>query len=142
MKKRPWHLFVIAIFMILLYSMGIYDFFMMISHNTAYYNSHHYGNIVYEYFTNYPFYFLILWVTNLLGGIIAPILLLFKNKLSRDFALISTLAQFLLLTFTFAFRNRLEVFGTDIAVFDIFILIFTLCLYIYCVYVFRNKKKK
>ena len=32
------------------------------------------------YFTNYPIFFLILWIGNLLGGILTPIFYIFKNK--------------------------------------------------------------
>lgn len=79
-RKNPWHLWFIALFLLFMYSMGIYDLFMMLSHNEGYYLSHGYGNQVIKYFTNYPMYFGALWVTNLICGFTAPILLMIRMK--------------------------------------------------------------
>lgn len=133
-----WHLWSIAIFMIFIYLMGVYDFFMMLSHNKAYYASHGYGQGVIKYFTNYPFYFMIFWIINLLAGFISPILLILKDEHSKNLALLSVIADMILLILTFTFRNRWNVLGSRIAVFDFFILAITFGLYLYCRYVFNK----
>src|SRR5574344_2294631 len=108
MKKIKWYGYTFILFVLFMYIMGIYDFFMMLSHNSEYYLSHNYGKEVIEYFTNYPIYFMIFWIVNLLTGFISPLLLTLKKKLSKYLALVSSISQLILLLLTFAFRNRLE----------------------------------
>ncbi len=138
MVSRKWHLWIVSIFMIFMYFMGIYDFFMMLSHNKAYFASHGYGQVVIEYFTNYPLYFMVFWIVNLLAGFISPILLILKDERSKNLALISTIADAILLILTFAFRNRWYALGIRVAVFDFFILVITFGLYLYCRYIFKE----
>lgn len=136
-KKAPWHLWFIGIFFIFMYANGVYDYFMMLGHNVNYYNTKGYGESVVQYFTNYPIPFLILYTTNIFAGILAPILLLFKKKIAIYFALVSAISDTVLLFLTFLFRNRLNVLGLNIALFDIGIAVITFGLYFYC-----NKMKK
>lgn len=142
MKKIKWYGYTFILFVLFMYIMGIYDFFMMLSHNSEYYLSHNYGKEVIEYFTNYPIYFMIFWIVNLLTGFISPLLLTLKKRLSKYLALVSSISQLILLLLTFAFRNRLEVLGLNIAIFDIFILLMTFGFYIYCKYIFKVKEDK
>ncbi|MDH6364872.1 hypothetical protein M2139_001873 [Enterococcus sp. PF1-24] len=132
MKKTKWYGYLFALIMIFMYVMGIYDFFMMLTHNEAYYLSHNYGPQVIEYFTAYPFYFMIFWIINLLAGLAEPLLFILKKKAAVITALTATLAQFILLVLTFALRNRLAVLGTGVALFDVGILLLTLLFYLYC----------
>ncbi|MDL2234003.1 hypothetical protein LJC63_10575 [Ruminococcaceae bacterium OttesenSCG-928-L11] len=131
-KKHPWHLWLIVLLVAFMYGMGIYDMPMMLSHNGDYYASHGYGQAVAEYFTNYPVYLLALWLVNLLSGFLSPLILIFNARTAKYVALTSSIADAALLLFTFAFRNRLTVLGTSIAVFDIFILFMTIGFYLYC----------
>ena len=131
-RKNPWHLWIIALFLLLMYSMGIYDLFMMLGHNEDYYLSHGYDIQVIKYFTDYPIYFGALWVTNLICGFIAPILLIIRIKSAKIFAFISAISDLLLIILTSIFRNRLQVLGAKVAYFDVFILLITIGLYIYC----------
>ncbi|MGY3777817.1 hypothetical protein [Isobaculum melis] len=121
-------------FMIFMYAMGIYDLLMMLSHNSSYYQVHGYGQSVVAYFTNYPFPFLILWIANLMTGVLAPIflLLLKKKNIAKKMALISTIADAILLLGTFLLKNRLAVLGPTIARFDLFILFLTFSYYLFC----------
>lgn len=133
MKKRPWHVWVVALFVGFMYTIGCYDFVMMLTHNAAYYASHGYGLEVVVYFTNYPLYFLVFWAANLVCGFAAPILLILKKpKSAKQVAFISTIADALLLAGTFALRNRFAVLGANIALFDMFILVMTFAFYLYC----------
>lgn len=136
-----WHLWVIALFMLFMYAMGIYDIFMMLSHNQAYYTSHGYGQEVTSYFTDYPIYFMVFWIVNLLAGVTSPILLMFKDARSKYFALIAAIADAILLLLTFTFRNRWDVLGSGVAIFDLFILAFTFGLYLYCRHIFKKPTK-
>ena len=80
MKKLKWHGIAFSLLILFIYIMGTYDFFMMLSHNEAYYVSKGYGEIIHDYFTDYPVAGLVLWVGNLVSGLTAPILYLLKNK--------------------------------------------------------------
>lgn len=137
--KRKWLLWVISLFMLFMYSMGIYDFFMMLSHNTSYYASHGYGEIVVKYFTDYPIYFMIFWIVNLVCGFSAPVLLLLGKRTSKIVALISTIADLILIISTSIFRNRFEVLGINVFIFDIFILLITICFYFYCRHIYKER---
>jgi hypothetical protein len=123
-----------SLFMIFMYSMGIYDLFMMLSHNSSYYQIHGYGPSVIHYFTNYPLPFLILWITNLIAGVLSPVFLLIltNKKIAKNMALTSTIADALLLFGTFLLKNRLAVLGLNIALFDLFILFLTFTYYLFC----------
>lgn len=51
--RAPWHLWFIGLFFIFIYANGIYDYFMMLGHDPAYYRAKGYGQAVFEYFTDY-----------------------------------------------------------------------------------------
>lgn len=136
MKKLKWYGILFALFILFLYVMGTYDIFMMLSHNTVYYNSKGYGESAVIYFTNYPLYMLIFWILNLAGGLISPIMYLVKSKHSYKVAFVSAFADFILMLLGIIFRNRISALGINIFCFDLFILITTflygLYLYIAC----------
>lgn len=132
MKKMKWYGYALALFVLFMYAMGTYDFFMMLSHNAAYYADHNYGQEVVEYFTNYPFYFMIFWIINLICGVVSPLLLLVKNRYAEKAALVSLSADLILILLTSVFRNRIGVLGFGTFAFDIFIVVLTLLLYLYC----------
>ena len=140
-NKLKISILLFSIVMAFMYSMGIYDLFMMLSHNSVYYEAHGYNHLVVEYFTNYPIIFLVFWVTNLISGILSPLFILFhKNKkIGIRLALISAVSDFILLIATFLFRNRLEVLGKEVAFFDLFILLLSYGFYKFCKKVYSNE---
>ena len=138
MKKLKWYGVLFALVVLFLYIMGTYDIFMMLSHNKAYYLSKGFGEGVYRYFTDYPVPGLILWIGNLMGGLLAPILYLLKKKCAYQVAYASFLLDLFLILFGVAFRNRFR--GLDLAIicFDIFILVIT---FLFAVYLHWQVKK-
>ncbi len=89
MEKIKWHGVVFALFILFLYIMGVYDIFMMLSFDEAYYASKGYGQSVVEYFTNYPLFGLVFWIGNLAFGLISPTLrvpLVILGELKRRIA--------------------------------------------------------
>lgn len=137
MKKLKWYGVLFALFVLFLYIMGIYDIFMMLSHNAEYYASKGYGKAVISSFTNYPLYMLIFWIGNLTGGLISPVLYFVKSKHSSKIAFISAVFDFILIVLGIAFRNRLNVLGTNIFCFDLFILIVT---FLFGIYLYKANK--
>ncbi len=140
MKKLKWYGVVFSLFILFLYIMGTYDIFMMLSHNVNYYNSKGYGEIVVNYFTNYPVYLLVFWISNLLCGLLSPIMYLVKNKNSYKIAIISFISDFILILLGVIFRNRINALGLNIFYFDLFILIITLLFGIYLYFSNKNEK--
>lgn len=138
MKKLKLSGIIFALFILFLYIMGTYDIFMMLSHNEAYYISKGYGEVVHNYFTNYPVVGLILWIGNLICGLLAPVLYLFKYKKAYIVAYASVIFDLLLILLGAIFNNRFKVFETNIICFDIFILIITL---LFGIYTHINNKK-
>lgn len=131
MKTLKWDGILFSLLLLFIYIMGTYDFFMMLSHNEAYYLSKGYGESVYHYFTDYPVPGLILWIGNLASGLTAPILSLWKNKHAYQAAYISFLLDLLLILFGAIFRNRFRVFDITIIAFDLFILVLTFLFGVY-----------
>lgn len=130
MKKKT-KLYVVSFFMLFIYVMGLIDMFMMLSHNQAYYLAHSYGLDVVEYFTNYPAYFFVLWLFNIICGITSPLLLMFKDKLSITSSLVSFISDLLLIILTVILRNRIGILGIKVFLFDIFILVITFLFYLF-----------
>jgi uncharacterized membrane protein len=130
--RIPWTRWLIGVFFIFVYAYGIYDFFMMLGHDAAYYSSRSYGAVVVTYFTDYPPLLLIFWVTNIVSGVIAPILLLLRSRWAVQVSLISAISILILQFLTFTFRNRWNVLGPWISLFDIAIMLMTFGLFIYC----------
>jgi hypothetical protein len=130
--KTPWHLWLIGFLFIFIYANGVYDYFMMLGHDANYYNSKNYGENVVEYFTDYPFVFLVFYTINIFGGLIAPILLLFRTRWAAFMALVSAVSMLFLEVLTFAFRDRWNVLGAWVSLFDIALLLLTGGFYFYC----------
>jgi hypothetical protein len=130
--KTPWHLWFIGLFFIFLNGVGVYDYFMMLGHNPAYYSSLNLGEAVFTYFTDYPISFKIFWIINLSSGLIASILLLFRNRWAVPVALICVSSLIILDVLTFGFRDRWHVFGPWLSLFDIAILLMMFGLFLYC----------
>lgn len=139
-KRLKWYGILFALFILFLYIMGTYDLIMMLGHNEAYYISKGYGQIVHDYFTNYPIVELVFWIINLLGGLISPVLYLLKHKFASKVAFVSFLSDLILILLGALFNNRFKVFSTFIIGFDMFILFITLLFAIF-IY-FENKSKK
>lgn len=131
-NKQIWHIWLVALFFLFIYANGIYDYFMMLGQNVDYYNAKGYGELVYEYFTDYPIGPLFLWTINVVTGLLAPILLLLRTKWAMRVGLISFISMLGLQGCTFFFMNRWEVFGPWISIFDLTLLVLTFLFFYYC----------
>ncbi len=130
-KKAPWHLWVIAFIFMFLYANSIYDYFMLLSHNEAYYISKGYGAEVHKYFIDYPLLFLALYTVNIISAPISLILMLFRSRRTVYYSFISFTSILLLRILSFAFWNRWVVFGSLISIFDIIFVLLTFGFYCY-----------
>ncbi len=130
--KTPWHLWLAALFFGFIYANGIYDFFMIQSQDINYYHAKGFSDAVFEYFSNYPLVFLILWATHVFCGFIASVLLLLRKHWAVKIALISAICTLIQTPLSFLLRNRWQAFGTFFSLFDIAIMLLTVCFYLYC----------
>ena len=137
MKRLKWYEVVFALFILFLYVMGVYDIFMMLSFDEAYYASKGYGQAVTEYFTNYPVFGLVFWIGNLVFGLVSSIMYLLKKASAYKLAFTSFVCDLLLIIWGVLFRNRFDVLGVNIFCFDIFILLVTLA---FAVYVWKSQR--
>lgn len=128
----PWHLWCVAVFFVLLYVAGVYDYLMIIGLNEAYVSAQNYGAAHIDYFTDYPLLPQIFWTIGIASGLVAPLLLLLRTHWAGLLALTSVISQVCLSLITFGFMNRWDVFGLQQSIFDIFIILMTFGLYLYC----------
>ncbi len=131
-KKPPWHLWFVAVFFILLYAAGAYDYLMILELNEAYFSAENYGATQIAYFTDYPLLPRIFWTIGIASGLVAPILLLLRTRWAVWLALISAASQACLTFITFGFINRWDMFGPQMPIFDMSIIVMTFGLYLYC----------
>ena len=130
--KTQLHLWFIGVFYILVYSIGVYDYFMVHLNNIDYLNSLNVKGDVIAYFANYPLTFTILWAINVFSGPIAATLLLFRNKWAVYVGFTTAISLLCLDVMTFAFRNRWGVFGPRSSITDIIVLLITCGFFFYC----------
>ncbi len=130
--ETPWHLWFIGVLFLLIYSIGVYDFLMVHINNMDYLNSLNVKGDVIAYFTDYPLVFSVFWTINILGGLIAVVLLMFRNKWAVWVVLIATISKLCLDILTFAFLDRWDVFGPLTSLIDVTILLMTSGLFFYC----------
>lgn len=109
-EKTPIHLWIIEITFILIYSIGIYDFFMVQGNNINYLYSLNLKGDVVKYFTNYPLGLKVLWGINIFTGPIAAIFLLLRKEISIIFASFAGVSKLILDIITFSFMGRWKVF--------------------------------
>lgn len=103
--RRPWHLWVIAIGMFALYIGGTRDYLLILIDDTEDIQGQ-FGPEGAVYFTDYPIVLRVIWTVNILGGLIAPILLIARSRLAFSVAVVAAAAHLVLLAVTFVFLDR------------------------------------
>lgn len=117
-SSRPWHLWVVALFVFVLYIGGARDYVLILADNTGYIREQ-FGASGVVYFADYPVGFRILWTINILCGLTAPIMLIVRSLWAFAAAISAALAQVLLLIMTFTFLSRWAMLGAGTSWFDI-----------------------
>lgn len=128
----PWHLWMVAIVFLAVYAIGARDYVLSLTLDEAYFDAQGYGPAQVAYFTDYPIVPAIFWTFNVAGGIVAALLLLFRSSWAAPVALVSAASQLVLSLLTFGFRNRWEVFGPWLSLFDIAVMVLTFAFWLYC----------
>src|SRR5690606_24224359 len=84
------------------------------------------------YFADYPLALRIVWTINILGGLVAPVLLVMRNRWALAVSVTASLAQILLLAITFSALDRWAMLGSATSWFDIGVGVVTILFAAYC----------
>jgi len=129
--RRPWHLWLIAIAVFALYVGGARDYLLILVDDTNYIvGQFGQGGVV--YFADYPPLLRAVWTINILGGLIAPVLLLGRSRWCVPVAVLTAAAQLVLLAATFTFLDRWAALGSATSWFDIGVGLVTVLFAGYC----------
>ena len=123
--ETPRHLLFMGVLLILVYSIGLFDYYVVHTNNMDYLNSLKVKVEVIAYFTDYLLVFSVFWTINILGGLTAAVMLLFCSKWAILAVLIATISKLCLDILTFVFWNRWGVFEPLTSPIDITILLMT-----------------
>ncbi|MEU2035861.1 hypothetical protein [Nocardia amamiensis] len=131
-RAAPWHLWGVGALFVLLNLGGAYDYVMALSENADYFRSQNYNNEQIQYFTDYPALPAIFWSIGVWGGLLAAILLLLRTRWTLPVAMTGLAGQVILDILTFGFRDRWQILGPRLALFDLVVLLLTAGFVFYC----------
>ena len=129
--RRPWHVWLVATAVFALYIGGFRDYLLILIQDTDYIEGQ-FGSGGVAYFTDYPPALRAIWAINVLGGLIAPVLLLARSRWAAPTARVAAAAQVVLLAVTLAFLDRWAMLGAAISWFDIGVGVLTVLFAVYC----------
>ncbi|GIH74659.1 hypothetical protein [Planobispora longispora] len=130
--RAPWHLWVVGLFMLALYIGGARDYLLTLTLDPGYLAAQGYGEPQIGYFTDYPFGLGVLWTLNVVGGLTSAAASILRSRWAVPLALMTALAQVMLLILTFAFRDRWDLLGAPMSLFDIGVGVLSLAFWWYC----------
>lgn len=107
--KTPWHLWVVGVFAVLWNSVGVMDFVMTQTKNTAYLSAMTPKQL--EYIYSFPFWAVAVWGIAVWGGVLGSLLLLFRKSLAVCVFVVSLIGIVLTDLYNFVLSNGLEVMG-------------------------------
>lgn len=110
---------------------GAYDYFMIVTHNTEYFEYLAYGEKQITYFTNYPIVLTLLLTLSVWGAVVGSILLLRRSRWAVQAFGTAFFSQLVLDIYTFTLRHRWDVLGARLGIQDIIILFLTLGMLLY-----------
>jgi hypothetical protein len=131
-RSAPWHLWVVGSLFVLLNFGGVYDYVMAFSENPDYFRSQNYNGEQIQYFTGYPVLPAVFWTIGVWGALFAAILLLLRSRWALPVAITGLLCQVVLDILTFGFRDRWQILGPRLALFDFGVLVLTAGFAYYC----------
>ncbi|MGK8522541.1 hypothetical protein ACRS6B_13725 [Nocardia asteroides] len=131
-RAAPWHLWVIGTVFVLLNLGGAYDHVMALSENADYFRSQNYNGGQIGYFTDYPLVLAVFWTLGVWGALLAAILLLLRTRWAVPVAVTALAGQVILDILTFGFRDRWQILGARLALFDLAVLLLTAGFVLYC----------
>ena len=129
--RRPWHFWAVAAAVFALYVGGSRDYLLILAQDTTYIEAQ-FGPGGLAYFRDYPLGLRIVWTTNIVAGLVAPVLLVAGDARAVHVAITAAAAQLVLLPLTFALRDRWAALGAATSWFDIGVGVVTALFAGYC----------
>ena len=124
-------IWVFSVLFLLITCAGIKDFYQTMTYDEVY-NGSHFGAGGLIYFKDYPLLLAVLFgITVFLPPISVVTVLLFRKKVATSIMMYVLIAMVFLYVYTFCFRNRWQLLGEQISIFDIVILGLYLLYYLY-----------
>lgn len=129
--RAPWHLWVMGLIILALYLIAARDYVSTLIMDPGYFAELGYGPEQIAYFTDYPILPRIVWAVNVVGGILAGVLLLLRSRWCSPIALVAALALSIMLIVTFGFMGRWQALGPALSIPDILVWAFTVGFWLY-----------
>lgn len=131
-------IWIFSVLFLLITCVGIKDFYYTMTYNEVYIGSH-FGAGGLIYFKDYPLLLAVLFgITVFLPPISVVLVLLFRKKIATSIMMYALAAMVLLDIYTFCFRNRWQLLGEQLSIFDMVILGIY---FLYYLYLLLLKKK-
>ena len=126
---RPWHLWVVAILMLLWNSIGCLDFFMTQTENVAYLESAGFTAEQMGFFTGYPLWADLLWGVAVFSPIAGVLCLLLKKRVAVEVYTLGLITYVAAMIRQYGFTDFRELFPeTTYPVFSVIIFILALAI--------------
>ncbi len=131
-------IWIFSVLFLLITCTGIEDFYHTMTYDEVYIGSH-FGAGGLIYFKDYPLLLAVLFgITVFLPPISVAMVLLFRKKVATSIMIYSLVAMVFLNVYTFCFRNRWQLLGERLSIFDIVILGIYFLYYLYLL-ILKNK---
>ena len=114
--KTPWHLWLIGVIAVLFNAIGVFDFVMSMAQGAEYQASAGMTPEQIAHYQDMPSWMIPVWAVGVFGAFLASILLLLRRKLAFPVFVISLVAFFISLAYTYILTNGGAVMGQDMAI--------------------------
>jgi hypothetical protein len=131
---------VTSLLILFLYAIGLYDFVMTVARDQNYFSDRGYRLQVLSYFATYPVPLMALWGFHIVTGILAPLVAVFLPRAALWLMAVSVVCDAVLVAFTTLFRDRAAIFGPQMFLTDLTILVLS-GLYLWYLFRFRRPAK-
>jgi len=128
--KTPWHLWAVGIPAVIWNAIGVMDFTMTVTRNSAYMSA--FSEEQLNYFYSFPLWLLVVWGIAVIGAELGSLLLLLRQKLACKVFLISFVATCITMLHNYLFTNGYAIMGgIGAVIFSVVIFVIALLLLIY-----------
>ncbi|MGE4061757.1 MAG: hypothetical protein AB7E79_00155 [Rhodospirillaceae bacterium] len=124
--KTPWHLWLVGIVAVLFNAVGAFDYVMSKTQGEAYMAGAGMTPEQIAFMMDYPVWMNVVWPIGVWGAFAASVLILLRKKLAVPVFLISTVAWFVSLLYTYILTNGGEIWGQSMHIVSVVITVLLL----------------
>jgi len=114
--KAPWHLWLVGVFATLFNTVGVFDFVMNRVQGDKYLASTGMTPEQIAHYAQMPGWMMVVWAVGVFGAFAASILLLMRRRLAAPVFVVSLLAFFISLLYTYVLTNGGALMGRQMAI--------------------------